>query len=232
MSNRHEVVAVLDRSGSMSQQALDVIGGFNTYITNIAKDSEKEGVDTYVTLVLFDDKVDVIYTSIPVQNLEPLTEQVFFTRGSTALLDAVGTAIETCKTAVANIKTNVLDALVDKIENVTVTFAIFTDGEENASKKYKSEEVSETIKELSNEGWTFLYLGAGQETWKAAKAANSLNIACGNVRAYGKKSEDFEETFSMMSSGTLSRMRETQNGVGATMNFFDDATRIMEEEAK
>lgn len=226
MKQRHEVVAVLDRSGSMSGQVDDVIGGFNTYITNIAKDSATEGVDTNVTLVLFDDVIEVIYASRPVQNLEPLTKNVYFTRGSTALLDAVGKAIEECKLAVnkvPNILDDVIAGTAGEPEEVTVTFAIFTDGEENASQKHSKEEIADAIKELTDNGWTFLYLGADQDKWQAERAASVLNIAAGNTRAYAKSAANFTETFDMMAAGTSKRLRDSKIGIASTAKFFQEA---------
>lgn len=226
MKQRHEVVAVLDRSGSMSGQTDDVIGGFNTYITNIAKDSAAEGVDTNVTLVLFDDVIEVVYTSRPVANLEPLTKNVYFTRGSTALLDAVGKAIEECKNAIGkvpNILDEVIAGTVGEPEEVTVTFAIFTDGEENASQKHTRDEIAESIQSLTKDGWTFLYLGADQDKWQAERAAGVLNIAAGNTRAYSKSAADFTQTFDTMAAGTSKRLRDAKSGVTSTTKFFQEA---------
>lgn len=234
MRQRHEVVAVLDRSGSMHGQVEDVIGGFNTYITNIAKDSASEGVDTNVTLVLFDDKVDVVYASRSVESVEPLTRQVFCTRGSTALLDAVGIAIQKCKDSISK-QPNALDNALDNYEpeQTTVTFAIFTDGEENASTKHSREEVAESIKELSDNGWTFLYLGADQDKWCAERAAGALNIAFGNTRAYSKSANDFDTTFSVMSAGTTKRLRDSKIGINDTVTFFAEAeAELVDAESK
>lgn len=210
----------------MSGQIDDVIGGFNTYITNIAKDSATEGVDTNVTLVLFDDVIEVVYASRPVQNLEPLTKNVYFTRGSTALLDAVGRAIEECKAAInkaPNLLDDTLDGTVGETQEVTVTFAIFTDGEENASNKHSKEEIANAIKELTDSGWTFLYLGADQDKWQAEKAASVLNIASGNTRAYSKSAVDFTQTFDTMAAGTTKRLRDSKIGINSTTTFFQEA---------
>lgn len=47
-----------------------------------------------VTTILFDDEVDTIHDRFPVEIIEPFTEKEYFVHGCTALLDAVGTAIE------------------------------------------------------------------------------------------------------------------------------------------
>lgn len=88
-----ELVFILDRSGSMGGLESDTIGGFNGMI---AKQKE-QGKKVNVTTILFDDEVDIIHDRFPVEIIEPLTEKEYFVRGCTALLDAVGTAVEKWK---------------------------------------------------------------------------------------------------------------------------------------
>ena len=85
-----EVVFILDRSGSMSGLESDTIGGFNSMIN---KQKKEEG-EAYISTVLFDDQVEVLYDRIEVSNIEPMTDKQYFVRGCTALLDAVGGAIQ------------------------------------------------------------------------------------------------------------------------------------------
>ena len=85
-----ELVFILDRSGSMGGLESDTIGGFNGMIAK----QKKQGSKVNVTTILFDDEVDIIHDRFPVEIIEPLTEKEYFVRGCTALLDAVGTAIE------------------------------------------------------------------------------------------------------------------------------------------
>ena len=85
-----ELVFILDRSGSMSGLESDTIGGFNGMITK----QKAQGKKVNVTTILFDDEVDIIHDRFPLEIIEPLTEKEYFVRGCTALLDAVGTAIE------------------------------------------------------------------------------------------------------------------------------------------
>ena len=84
-----EVVFILDRSGSMSGLEADTIGGFNSLI----RKQRKEEGEAIVSTVLFDDICDVIHDRVPIAKVENLTEETYFVRGCTALLDAVGGAI-------------------------------------------------------------------------------------------------------------------------------------------
>ena len=85
-----ELVFILDRSGSMEGLESDTIGGFNGMI----KRQKSESKQVNVTTVLFDDQVEIIHDRFPIEIIEPLTEKEYYVRGCTALLDAVGTAIE------------------------------------------------------------------------------------------------------------------------------------------
>ena len=84
-----EIVFILDRSGSMSGLEADTIGGFNSLI----KKQGKEPGEAIVSTVLFDDTCDVIHDRVPMDKVAKLTEDTYFVRGCTALLDAVGGAI-------------------------------------------------------------------------------------------------------------------------------------------
>ena len=84
-----ELVMILDRSGSMAGLESDTIGGFNSMIEK----QKKEDGEAYVSVVLFDDRSDVIYDRVPVEKVEPMTDRQYYVRGCTALLDAVGSAI-------------------------------------------------------------------------------------------------------------------------------------------
>ena len=84
-----ELVFILDRSGSMSGLEADTIGGFNSMITK----QKKESGEAFVSTVLFDNESTVIHDRLPLGEVPPMTEKEYFTRGCTALLDAVGGAI-------------------------------------------------------------------------------------------------------------------------------------------
>ncbi|MBS1722804.1 MAG: VWA domain-containing protein [Armatimonadetes bacterium] len=241
MANRHELVAVLDRSGSMGSKAADVIGGYNSLIERTLKDSQDTGVPTFVTLVLFDTRYQVVYASTPITDVEPLTDRVYQTGGNTALMDAVGAAIEACKKSIkppkqAKKSTNKLDAALAVVDppkvkdQVSVTFAIFTDGEENQSTTYSREQIATSIGKLTKQGWTFTYLGADQDQWTASRIAQGLGIAKGNTRGYDKS--QMGETFALFSAGTTSRLRSVSQGlVGSTVDFFEEAEAVLQEDS-
>ena len=157
-----ELVFILDRSGSMAGLEGDTIGGFNSVI---AKQKKEEGA-ALVSTVLFDNNSVVIHDRLPLEKVPPMTEKEYFTRGCTALLDAVGGAIR----HISNIHRY---ARREDVPEKTL-FIITTDGYENASRHYDYESVRGMIERKKEKyGWEFLFLGANID---AAKEASRFGI--------------------------------------------------------
>ena len=80
-----EIVFILDRSGSMAGLEKDTICSFNSMIE---KQRRQEG-DAYISTVLFDNYSEVIHDRVHLDMVPKLTEEDYYVRGCTALLDAV-----------------------------------------------------------------------------------------------------------------------------------------------
>ena len=153
-----EIVLILDRSGSMSGLEADTIGGFNSMI---AKQKKEDG-EAYVSTVLFDDQCEVLHDRVPMDKVPVMTDEEYYVRGCTALLDAVGGAIH----HIANVHKYARDE--DRPEKTL--FVITTDGMENASKRYSYEKVQAMIKkEQEKYGWEFIFIGANIDAVQEAK---------------------------------------------------------------
>ena len=167
-----EVVFILDRSGSMSGLEADTIGGFNSLI----RKQRKEEGEAIVSTVLFDDACDVIHDRVPIAKVENLTEETYFVRGCTALLDAVGGAIH----HIGNVHKYAREE--DRPEKTL--FIITTDGLENASRRYTYARVKAMVeRQKERYGWEFLFLGANIDAAKEAArfgigADRSVNYKC------------------------------------------------------
>ena len=151
-----ELVFILDRSGSMGGLESDTIGGYNSMLSKQKK--EKTG-KVSVTTVLFDDQYELLYNQVPIEKVSPMTEEEYYVRGSTALLDAIGKTVMQVK------------ANQDKKEiKDKVLFVIITDGMENASREYRADQIKKLIEERKekNNG-EFLFLGANIDAIGAAK---------------------------------------------------------------
>ena len=153
-----ELVFILDRSGSMSGLEKDTIGGFNSMIEK----QKREDGQALVSTVLFDNESVVIHDRLPLDRVPPLTEREYYTRGCTALLDAVGGAIH----HIGNVHKY---ARREDVPEKTL-FIITTDGYENASRRYDYERVRQMIQhEKEKYGWEFLFLGANIDAAAEAK---------------------------------------------------------------
>lgn len=149
IQSKVEVVFVLDRSGSMEDIVSDTIGGFNSMI----KKQQKESPNALVTTILFDDKIEILHDRVKIEDIPILTEKEYYARGSTSLLDAVGSTIK----HISNIHKY---ARKDDVPTKTL-FVITTDGYENSSREYTFQKVKKMIEgQREKFGWEFLFLGA------------------------------------------------------------------------
>lgn len=157
-----EFVFILDCSGSMAGLEQDTIGGFNAMLAK----QRKEPGEAVVSTVLFDSNSTVIHDRVPITQVPDLTEEDYFVRGCTALLDAVGGAIH----HIGNVHKY---ARKEDVPDKTL-FIITTDGMENASKHYTYDKVRHMIeRQKERYGWEFIFLGANID---AAAEAGKFGI--------------------------------------------------------
>jgi len=171
--NLTDITVVVDRSGSMHSCRSDAEGGLNAFID---AQKEQEG-ECNLTLVQFDDKYEFVHRGVPIKdvpkfNLEP--------RGSTALLDALGQAIN-----VTGIR---LKAMAEEDRPGLVIFVVVTDGEENASREFKLDQLKGMIEAQQNGyNWQFTYLGANQDAFQSGSLLGFHIAAIGNYNTKNTK---------------------------------------------
>lgn len=163
-----DIVFLLDRSGSMSGMESDTIGGYNGYLKNMRNSKAK------VTTVLFDDKYEMITKRDNISNVKMLNNKTYYTRGSTALLDAIGKTIK----------------YMDENGSSKVLFIITTDGYENSSLEYNKGQIKELIQGHSN--WEFIYLGADIDSYEEA---SSIGIKSNRTSNYTKSKKGMGKMF-------------------------------------
>ncbi len=147
-----DIVFILDRSGSMQGLEDDTIGGYNSLIEK----QKKEKGEARLTTILFDDEYEVIHEGKPISEVKPINSNVYFTRGTTALYDAIGKTIK-------NISQK------QNQNHSKVLCVITTDGYENASIEYTKHHIKDLISLKKEMGWEFLFLGANIDSTTYAK---------------------------------------------------------------
>ncbi len=164
-TNKTEIVIVLDRSGSMATMKADMEGGFKTFLN----EQKKLSGECYLTLFRFDS----VYEAINIHNIN---EVIIEPRNSTALIDAIGNAV---------VETGQRFAKMDEQDRPqNVIFVTITDGEENASREYKLDQVKDMVKlQTDTYKWRFVFLGAGIDS---IKVGAGFGFAAGTSMDYNK----------------------------------------------
>ena len=165
--NLTDITVVLDRSGSMSSIREEAENGLNHFI------SEQKEIPGYAnfTLVKFDTEYEVAHKGV---NIQEVGECTIEPRGMTALLDAVGKAINETGERLRDMEEASRPGLV--------VFVIVTDGAENSSHEFTKAQIKEMIeKQQSTYSWQFTFLGANQD---AFAEASSMGIAAISTMTY------------------------------------------------
>jgi len=164
------ISVILDRTGSMETIRNDTIGGFNAFL--IAQKGAP-GLAS-LTLVQFDsqDPYEIVYHFKPLAEVPELTRETFVPRANTPLLDAIGRGINDLE-----------KSLADKTEAERpsrVVMVLITDGQENASREFRKDQIEKMIKEKQEKAaWQFVFLSAdldaiGDALASGVRAASTL----------------------------------------------------------
>lgn len=137
------IILILDESGSMSSNRLEILQAVNKFV----KEQQAQPSDgTTLSVLTFDEKVKVLFTNKPLNDVALLTEKDYKPDGMTALYDAVGSAID------------------DHVGRERVLMVVVTDGQENSSKKYNKSMIKSKIDTVKACGWNFIFLANDIET--------------------------------------------------------------------
>jgi len=204
-----DITMVIDRSGSMASIQADAEGGINTFI----KMQKHEPGDVLLTLVQFDTDYEFVHTGIPINQVP---EFAMKPRGSTALLDALGRAINETGTRLA--------AMDESQRPGLIVFVIVTDGAENSSRQFTRIKIREMIEhQQSVYKWQFTFLAANQD---AFAEASTLGISAAGTANW---TTDKVGNAHVAASAKVARMRRSSRA-GETIdnNFTDEERRSMQ----
>lgn len=202
----------------MSGLEKDTIGGFNGMIS---RQKEEEG-EAVVSVVLFDDRSEVVYDRVPIGKITPMTDKQYYVRGCTALLDAVGGAIRYMRTIRKGMRS-------EDVPGKTI-FIITTDGYENSSHEFNYAKIKQMIQREQEQGWEFIFLGANID---AAEEADKLGIKSGRAVDYACDAEGTALNYEVLNTAVGAMRRcESAGAMSAMMDDTDCFARIREDHAR
>lgn len=197
------IVDILDASGSMQGAKIKAgVEGINFGVEKLKEDTE----DVAYTYTLVDFADDIIFRHI-VESLEHVKNYNCGTRGSTALFDTIGKTIE-------KIQDSKSYRSGDK-----VLVNIYTDGQENASRKFKASQIDELIKDLSTQGWTFTFIGTKQDV---AYVKSAISIKDSNTHVYDGTGAGLQSSFMATASARSVYSKKVLSGEDVSEGFYKD----------
>lgn len=176
LNKRLLVGIVLDRSSSMNAILAETISGTNEQFSAL-RDSD-DAANTFVAFFSFNQQVTPVFKNdddtaklVPCSALEDISEADYFPSGLTAMYDGVGDAIDFFS--------------AEAKKNDDVLIVVISDGAENASSRFTSEQIASRVKELQESGWNFTYIGANQDL---TLVQAQLGIHAGNMLTFDASS--------------------------------------------
>lgn len=212
------ISVVLDRSGSMTGIADEVVGGFNEWLS----DQRKVEGDTTVTLAQFDseDPFDIHIDAVPLREVTDFERSSFQPRGATPLYDGIGRMISHADAGIARR----LELGIEAEDHVMV---IITDGLENASEEQTRATAFDLIEDRKQQGWVFVFIGANQDVYQTGA---DLSVSAGNSLGFDASGEGTKRMFSSLSESTARYRTSTkEQRLGLAQTFFETEDPSEEE---
>ena len=200
-----DITFVVDRSGSMAAIRDDAEGGVNAFVAEQAKAPG----EALLTLVQFDTEYEFVHKGMPIHEVGKFE---LHPRGSTALLDAVGRAVNETGERLAN--------MAEADRPGLVIFVIVTDGQENSSKEFTKQQIKEMIERQQNVySWHFTFLGANQDSFAEA---GGMGIHATGVANYAA---DKVLAACLATGDKVLRMRRQSSSGDTVANSFTEEER-------
>lgn len=193
------VFFLLDETGSMETCKQATISGFNEYLTSLGKRKEEK---VQFSLTKFNSsKVDIGELQ-ELDSVKELNDKNYIPNNLTPLYDAIGKTIREHETKVG--------------KKDAVLFVVMTDGFENASREHNQKSIAKLIKSKEDEDWTFVYLGANQDSWANAQP---LGMSFGNTINYNVNNT--QQTMCTLANATI-RYRSAGGGTQDSLYHTDE----------
>ena len=194
------IADVIDCSGSMSGDKIrGAIAGINDGIEKLKKDTT--AVYLY-TLCHFSNYSDIKFEGVG-RHIENVSSISFRTRGSTALYDAIAETIEIIGSA--------------KNEGEKVLINVYTDGQENDSRKFSSVKLSKLIEESKSKGYTVTFVGTERDT---QTIINKLGLDASNTLSYDGSAQGLSKSMEATSIARSAYSAAVVDGLDVSKGFY------------
>jgi len=194
---------LLDRTGSMNGNEGAVKGGFNNFVET-QKGVRAGGMFIDVAQFDSDNPFEMLMEKKPIAEVGPLER--FEPRAMTPLYDAIS-------------------SMIDHAERVAdtpdVIIVVFTDGQENASKRASQKAVLQRVEEKKRLGWTFVFLGSNIDAYATG---GGLGYSRGSTKTFGSRPDDHLAAWAEVSASmTKARHVRAAPSYTASMRAHDSA---------
>ena len=170
-----------------------------------------------LTLVQFDSQnpYEVIHRFKPIEKVRELNRETYVPRGSTPLLDAMGMGMNDAEMEIGK--------LPEDARPEGVVMVIVTDGQENASREFRKEQISKMILNHKDaDVWQFLFLSADL---KAIMDAHDYGVAHDSTLPFNKTARGNAQMWASTSAQVSDYRQKRTNRVA----FTDEDRRNQEE---
>jgi uncharacterized protein YegL len=200
--NFTSINVIIDASGSMQHLTHDTIGSFNSFLT----EQKAFPGEAAFTLCTFNTDYRLVHDFKQISGVPELDATVYRAEGGTALLDAMGTTIDSVGRKLA--------AMSDDQRPDKVIFLIITDGHENSSHRYSPAQIKEMVEHQKDKySWEFVFMGANID---AIAAGAGLGIDVRNTLNYAATSVGTKSLYSTVSAS----MNSYRSSNSSRADFF------------
>jgi hypothetical protein len=194
-----------------------IISAFNELVQTIKgveqQFPEQEHFISFVTFNGLEHKI--LHHAEPVSKLKELNTKKYMPDADTPLFDAMGFSMLKLK------------ALVEKVPNHNVLVTILTDGEENASREFRGQDIKKLVDILKTKNWTFTYIGTDHDIESFA-----TSISVENTMYFDKSKAGIDLMMNKERAARLSYSKKIRDHESTAAGFYGDGPYFEEEEPK
>lgn len=200
-----------DHSGSMRSLRYEAIKDYNNGLKAIKTAATDNDIDTIVSVTScgIGSKVRREVVNSSIDRLKPLDH--YAVEGSTPLFDSIGELIE------------IFESEPDH-NNPDITFLVMaiTDGEENASVRWRHKLADKIRKLQATDRWTFVF----RVPRGYARKLEQMGIPAGNIQEWETSERGLRESSVQTTSAISNYYSGVSRGVTATKSFFANMNKV------